>query len=799
MSSATLAGEAAATEAIATAIVAHLHPRRVHLIGDVPLGRALGVRGALLTDNGADLAILPDLATPTTAERILIAPQMHDLRAWLDHAAERGLRPIPDYDDGRFVLFTRTRARPDPAVLDAVAALIAARAALHSRARAIAEAERRMQLRLRRENLRADAGLEDQLLIARARLAIAVHERDVILRSTMWRATAPLRALLNRLGRRKRSPFDPGDAAHQGHGPTAYQRWVARHDTLDDADRAAIRSHIAVLCAPPVISVLMPVYDTDEALLRAAINSVRAQLYPHWQLCIADDASPAPHIARVIQEFTALDPRIVAVRCGHNGNISAATNAALALAEHPFVALMDHDDLLPEHALYEVAALLEAHPDADLIYSDEDQIDAAGRRTMPYFKPDWNIDLMRAHNLVSHLGVYRRSLVEQLGGARLGFEGSQDYDLALRVADATTPDRIHHIPAVLYHWRQHPTSFSKARIDACVEAARRAVSDHLQRSGQAAFTQVRPSPAIPTWTRVHYDLPAPPPRVSVIVPTRDRATMLRRCVHGILHATDYPDLELIIADNDSVQSETRALLAELQRDPRVRVLPCPGAFNFSAINNHAAAIATGALLALVNNDIEVRDPHWLHEMAAHAMRPDIGAVGARLLFPDGAVQHAGVVLGVGTYAGGPGVAGHYGLQDAATSLGYFGASVLVHEVAAVTAACMVVRTSSWRQAGGMDADELPVAFNDVDLCLRLREAGLRNLYTPYAELTHHESASRGDDLAPEHRARFDRECRTMRDRWGALLDADPFYNPNFSRLDGTFQLLGPSTRRKPWL
>jgi GT2 family glycosyltransferase len=406
---------------------------------------------------------------------------------------------------------------------------------------------------------------------------------------------------------------------------------------------------------------------------------------------------------------------------------------------------------------------------------------------------------MRAHNMISHLGVYRRTLMEQLGGLREGYEGSQDYDLALRVIDATSPARIRHIPAVLYHWRQQTSSFSKAKIDTCVDAARRAVADHLARTGEAATASIRPAPHIPTWTRIQYRLPDPAPLVSVIIPTRDQPDLLTACIDG-LRRTDYANMELIIADNDSADARTHALFRQLQADRSfsTRILPCPGPFNFSAMNNAAAALANGELLALLNNDIDITQPDWLTEMASQALRPGIGAVGARLLFPDNTVQHAGVVLGVGSFDNGPGVAGHYSLADSARSFGYFGANVLVHEVSAVTAACMVLRKSVWHSVNGFDAENLPVAFNDVDFCLRLRARGLRILYTPHAELLHHESASRGDDLAPEHRARFHRECQYMRDRWGTTLDSDPFYNPNFSRLDGMFRLAGPSLQCRPW-
>ena len=379
-------------------------------------------------------------------------------------------------------------------------------------------------------------------------------------------------------------------------------------------------------------------------------------------------------------------------------------------------------------------------------------------------------------------------MVEQLGGMRLGYEGSQDYDLALRVAAASAPGRIRHIPAVLYHWRQRATSFSRVRLDECVTGARRAIADVLAAMGEDERAQVLPAPSIASWTRVRWALPDTPPKVSVVIPARDQPDLLRRCVDGVLRRTNYPDIELIIVDNDSVETATHSLFAQAAADPRVRVLAAPGAFNYSAMNNAAVTIANGDIICLLNNDIDPVDGGWLAEMVSQSLRPDIGAVGARLVYPTGRVQHAGVVLGVGSYDGGPGVAGHYSLDDAGDSAGYFGLSVLVHEVAAVTAACMVLQRRHWIAAGGLNAADLPVAFNDVDLCLRLRRLGLRNIYTPFAELVHHESASRGHDLAPEHRARFDRECRFMRERWGSELDHDPFYNPNFSRIDGLFRL-----------
>ena len=561
----------------------------------------------------------------------------------------------------------------------------------------------------------------------------------------------------------------------------AYRAWIARHDTLDDADRAAIANRIAAL--PPVcLSVVMPVFDPPEAWLRAAIASVRAQLWPHWQLCLADDASRAPHVARVLAAC-ADDPRIrITARAG-NGGISAASNSALALATGDYVALLDHDDLLPPHALYRIAEAIAAHPDAAMIYTDEDQLDARGRRCQPAFKPDFDPTLLRSRNLVSHLGVYRRDLLLDLGGLREGVEGSQDFDLALRVAERVGPARIRHIPAVLYHWRQAgPQSFSQRALARCAASSRRAVQDHLLRTGCDATAGAHP--LVPAAVRVRHALPAPLPPVSLIVPTRDRADLLARCAEGVLHRTDYARIELVIVDNASREPATQALLDRLAADPRVRVLRHDAPFNFSALCNAGAAAATGDVIVLLNNDVEMLGAGWLRELVAHALRPPVGAVGAKLLYPDFSVQHAGLVLG----AGPDGVAIHACARAPREAAGPGGMLWLEREVGAVTAACLAIRRALYHDVGGMD-EQLPVAYNDVDLCLRLRARGLSIVWTPFAELLHHESATRGrsDDRAA---------AALLRARWGAALARDPCYNDNFS-LGQPFALAAPRTA-PPW-
>jgi glycosyltransferase involved in cell wall biosynthesis/Flp pilus assembly protein TadD len=575
--------------------------------------------------------------------------------------------------------------------------------------------------------------------------------------------------------------------------PGSYPLWVLQHGTLDDADRGAIRAHIRALGWSPLISVVVPVFNTEEEYLRRMIESVRQQLYPNWEFCLADDASTKPHIREVLKEFAAVDARIKYIVRETNGHICAATNSALSLATGDFVALVDHDDLLAESALYEIAAELNEYPDADIIYSDSDLINNLGERFNPYFKTDWDPDLVLGHNLVSHLGVYRRALVEQVGGMRVGFEGSQDYDLLLRVAERTSASNIRHIAAILYHWRRAGAvqSFSEQWLDRCLVAARRAIRQHLERTGVDA--RVEPAPKLPGWNRIVYPLPRQHPFVSVIVPTRDRAELLERCANGVLTRTDYEPLELLIVDNGSIERETEQLFNRLLEDRRLRVLRHPGPFNFAAINNRAVEQARGEVVLLLNNDVDVMSPSWLEEMVSHAQRPEIGAVGAKLFYPDGSIQHGGVVLGIGHGAG------HFFI-GAADDDRYWGFLALTRRVSAVTAACMAVRRSVYLEVGGLDEVNFPIGLNDVDFCLRLRERDYAVLWTPHAQLRHLESASRGVDTdKAESLARLEGDEERLRERWGELLDNDPFYNPNCALEMGHFGLAFPPRRRKPWL
>jgi glycosyltransferase involved in cell wall biosynthesis/2-polyprenyl-3-methyl-5-hydroxy-6-metoxy-1,4-benzoquinol methylase len=568
----------------------------------------------------------------------------------------------------------------------------------------------------------------------------------------------------------------------QDGSPKNYTAWIRQFDTLKAADRAAIKTSIARMTRRPRFSVVMPVYNTPDKLLRRAIESVQAQLYPDWELCIADDASPAPHVRRVL-ERAARDPRVKVIFRESNGHISAASNSALSLARGEYVALLDHDDELSEHALAIMAAEIAAHPEADLLYSDEDKIDLEGHRHDPYFKPDFNPELLWSQNFFSHLGVYRRELVLQAGGFREGFEGSQDYDLLLRCLARTAPDRIRHVPRVLYRWR---TAAGSAAAEVAAKpyafaAAQRALQEHL--ASLAPGARVEPGRFAGTW-RVRWPLPDPAPLVSIIVPTRDAAPVLARCIDSLLDRTTYRNYELLVVDNGSREPDAVALLARLAADGRARVLRYDRPFNFSAINNFAVEQARGDVLVLLNNDTEIVDGEWLSELVSHAIRPGIGAVGARLLYPDGRVQHAGVVTGI------QGVAGHAFKGLPREAPGYFSLPHLLREVSAVTGACLAVRKVAYEQVGGLDDRELQVAFNDIDFCLKLRRAGYRNLYTPWAELYHYESYSRGSDMEGARLQRFKSEIDVMRRRWPEL-DNDPAYNPNLSLESENYEFAAP--------
>ena len=568
-----------------------------------------------------------------------------------------------------------------------------------------------------------------------------------------------------------------------------YEAWRAEFGTTPE-EKQAMAAWAEALPQPVPIALLMPVFNPKPEWLQAAIDSVRAQLYPHWQLCIADDCSTDPRIRPLLEAAMAADPRIQVVFRERNGHICASSNSALELVQAPWVALLDHDDLLPDEALIWVAKAIAEHPQAQLFYSDEDKLSPAGELFDPYFKGDWNPVLMEGQNMFSHLGVYATDLVRQVGGFRKGLEGSQDHDLVLRCSEQLRREQIVHIPRVLYHWRVHPQSTAGGANAKpyTVQSAERAISEHLQRRA----LPLRQISWTPVGFRAELALPEPPPRVSVIIPTRNGLKVLRPCLTSLLERTRYSDFEVLVVDNGSDEPATLQFLADLEHQGRIRVLPDPSPFNYSALNNRAVQQASGELICLLNNDIEVIDPGWLEELVVQALRPGVGAVGARLLYPNRTLQHGGVLLGVG------GVANHAHLGWPCDHPGYFSRAQLTQEMAAVTGACLLVRRSYYEAVGGLNEEQLQVAFNDVDFCLKLREQGLQNVYAPAARLIHHESVSRGQDLSPEKAARFAAEVDWMQQRWGDQLPQDPAYNPNLSLDNPHFRLAWPP-RVQRWI
>ncbi len=561
---------------------------------------------------------------------------------------------------------------------------------------------------------------------------------------------------------------------------SAYQRWIARNERHDDDAMEALGAVVAQATLQPLISVIMPVYNTPATLLRQTIESVLDQVYANWELCVADDCSPDASVRQMLEAYARRDARIRLAFRQSNGHISEASNTALGLASGEWAAMLDHDDILSPDALAEVVLEINRHPHCEIIYSDEDKINLDDVRHDPYFKPDYSRELFRAQNYFNHLTVHRTANIRAVGGWRQGFEGSQDYDLNLRIIERVDAAAIRHIPKVLYHWRAHPgsTALAGSEKNYAFEAGLRALDEHIQRLGLAASVE----PMEGVYYRFRHALPAPAPLVSLIIPTRDRVDLLRACIDSILAKTTYANYEIVVVDNGSVEAETHAYFQELGQRANIRVLRYDAPFNFSKINNFAVAHCQGELVGLVNNDIVVISPEWLSEMVSWAAQPDIGCVGAKLYYPNETLQHGGVILGIG------GVAGHSHKYCARGQAGYFSRLRLAHNVSAVTAACLLVRRAVYQAVGGLDGENLAVAFNDVDFCLRVRAAGYSNVWTPHAELYHFESVSRGADTDTEKLARFQREVSYMLGRWD--LSRDPFYSPNLSLTHEDFSLSG---------
>ena len=548
---------------------------------------------------------------------------------------------------------------------------------------------------------------------------------------------------------------------------TSYENWARWCEELR-YDRSAAERTIGTFARRPSISLIMPVYDTQRDYLLKAVESVLNQYYPDWELCICDDASPSPHIRPLLKELAAKDSRIRITFSEHNGGIAVASNQALALASGEYVGLLDHDDELTPDALYEVVKTLQ-EVDADLIYSDEDKLDGDGQRCSPFFKPAWSPDLLLSCMYTSHLSVYRKELVDAVGRFRTGFDGSQDHDLALRFTECAS--QIVHIPKILYHWRQAPGSAAASTVAKpyAYTAAVQALVDALRRREVAG--DIHPQLSVPGFYDVRRSI-AHSGKVTIIIPTRDNPLLLQRCIGSIESQTSYPNYEILIVDNGSSDETT---LEYLRRTPH-RVLRDDGPFNYARLNNRAGREADGEYLLLLNDDTEVLSGDWLTAMVEHAQRPEVGAVGAKLIYPNGRIQHAGVILGLG------GVAGHF--QDVSAGhidIAYPNFPNTIRNYSAVTGACMMVRRDLYHEIGGLDEENLPVGFNDIDFCLRLRQKGYLIVYTPLGMLEHRESATRSKHVD-------EREVAYMLRRWPDQIESDPYYHPCLSLVAGEFSL-----------
>ena len=541
-----------------------------------------------------------------------------------------------------------------------------------------------------------------------------------------------------------------------------YEIWLRNNaltlEKLDQFDR-----DISELRILPWISIITPVYNTDERWLRKAIVSVMRQIYPRWELCIADDASTDPKVREILAECASKDNRIKVKYLQRNEGIAGASNAALAMASGDFAGFLDHDDELTPDACFEVVRVINENPEVDYMYSDEDKLDENGRRVSVFFKPDWSPDTHLSMNYIPHFSVIRMSLLHEVGGLRKGFDGSQDYDLLLRITEKA--HGIHHIPKPLYSWRMVSGSAAADPVAKPYthDAGKRAIADALRRRQIQGEVE---DGFFPNSYRVRYEIKGQP-LVSILIPTRDKIDLLTRCLESVRRISSYPNYEIIIIDHQSKNRETHSYLRSLED---CRVIRFEGEFNYSRMNNFAAEHAKGEHLLFLNNDTEATSPNWIEAMLEHSQRPEVGAVGAKLVHPDGHVLHAGDVVGLG------GIAGHAFCGIPNRSPGYFGLANIIRNCSCVTAACMMVRRNVFEELLGFD-ERLRIEYGDVDFCLRCGAKGYRVVYTPYAVLSHMEGGTRGvGKTNPPDAEESTRRWRQL------LLDGDPYYSPNLDRM-----------------
>lgn len=554
-----------------------------------------------------------------------------------------------------------------------------------------------------------------------------------------------------------------------------YEAWLARHKV---DKRTLRRQKHSAFAQKPLISIVIPLYCTPLPYLKELLESVRRQSYENWQLCLAD-GSPDDKAKEFIEKHYGREKRIVYRKLEENGGISANTNEAVALAAGEYLMLCDHDDTLEPDALYEIVKAIN-DTSADVLYTDEDKVSMDGRHYFdPNFKPDFNLFRLRENNYICHIFVVKKSLTDETGLLRSEFDGAQDFDFILRCCEKA--QKIMHIPKVLYHWRCHmdSTAADPSSKAYAYEAGRKAVREHYQRLGIDAKVEMTERPG---WYRSHVKVQGNP-LISVIIPNKDHTDDLELCLFSMTRKSTYRNYEILIVENNSEKEETFEYYRKLpDRYPKARVLTWEKEFNYSAINNFAAKEAKGEYLLFLNNDVEILTPDWMEEMLQNCQQENVAAVGAKLYYPDDTIQHAGVVLGLG------GIAGHIMCRASKGDPGYFGRMISVQEISAVTAACMMVKKSDFDAVGGLD-ETFQVAFNDIDLCMKFRAAGKKIIFTPYAELYHYESKSRGLEDTPEKQFRFDKEVKRFQEKWAQQLEmGDPYYSPNLSVTEGDCSL-----------
>ncbi|MDD1702408.1 MAG: glycosyltransferase [Methanoregula sp.] len=576
-----------------------------------------------------------------------------------------------------------------------------------------------------------------------------------------------------------------GGIFHKKDKLTGYQKWIKTNEPSPDI-LTQLNKTSCNFSYRPKISILVLVGDSDEILLHRAVESVICQIYDNWELCLVDGSSLKPDIKRTLNKYTQKDLRIKVKFLAENKGIAENLNVALSLAIGDYVGFLDPSDELTPFALYDVVFLLNQKQNFDFIYSDEDTIDRNQNRISPWFKPDWSPDLFLSQNYLSHFSVIRKALIDSIGGFRTGYEGAEDYDIFLRGTEKIPSEAIGHIPKILYHTRTR--SYTNADLKEGktpgISSAKKALKDALLRRDLQGEVKVGEFPGT---YRICYTIHGNP-RISIIIPTKDHVEILKRCVQSILNKTTYQNYEIVIVDNQSTMQETQDYYKSLKKNPQIKVLYYDKPFNFSAINNYAVAQVNSPYILFLNNDTEVISEEWLSAMLEHAQREGVGAVGAKLLYPNKLIQHAGVILGITGTPGQKGVAEHSHKFLPHNCRDYFFRAQIIGNYSAVTAACMMMRKDLFFEIGGFNEDFI-IAFNDLDLCLKLMRAGYLIIYTPYSVLYHHESLSRGYDTTPEKQARFSQEVTNIRKHWGSVIDkGDPYYNPNLTLEKQDFSL-----------